>query len=200
MTAKKSQSELDVDIMNEVNRVPMTAESRERMSLNIYDLQYLIRLQDLSNDAFRDTFNEEFRKEVARSVAAELAEVLAPINDKLGELAKGQQLIADDIAAIKDRLDDMEDKVEEDEKRIKAVETRLDKKKRKIAELEAKVELLQPDCIEQLREEMHDLIPLLRRTARTNSTSNIILRILAGILIGIGTMYFVLKYWWVNLF
>jgi chromosome segregation ATPase len=200
MTAKKSTSELDVDIMNEVNRVPMTTASRERMSLNIYDLQYLMRLQDLSNEAFKQVFDAEFRKEVAKSVAAELAEVLAPINDKLEELAKGQKLIADDITAIKDRLDEMEDKVEDDEKRIKAVESRLDRKKRKIVELEAKVELLQPDCIEHLREEMHDLIPLLRRTARTNSTSNIILRILAGILIGIGSMFFILKYWWIKLF
>lgn len=198
MSAKKKQPE--VDVLNEVNRVPMSADSRAKMSLNIYDLQYLIRLQDLSNDAFKDTFNEEFRKEVAKSVAQELAEVLSPIYQKLSELADGQKLIAEDITAIKRRLDIMEDEVKTDKKEIANIHKRLDRKKDKIEELERCVKTLQPDAIEALRKEMHDFVPLLRKSMKVNSSWNIIFRISSGIIIGIVLMWFILKYWWVKIF
>jgi len=201
MTAKKKLSDnSDLDIINEVNRVPMTQSSRERMSLNIYDLQYLIRLQDLSNEAFKQTFDEEFRIEVAKSVAKELAEVLSPINDKLAELATGQKAIAADILDIKRRLDEMEDKVETEEGKIKDIETRLNKKKKKLAELEEKVAMLQPDYILKFKCEIEELKPLLLRSIKCNSFWNVVLRIISGVVIGIIAMYFILKHWWVNLF
>lgn len=198
MTAKTKQSE--VDVMNEINRVPMTKESRERMSLNIYDLQYLIRLQDLSNEAFKQTFDEEFRKGLVVSIAKELAEVLAPINEKLAELAKGQKEIAADILDIKKRLDEMEDKVETDEEKIKDIEIRLDRKEKKIEELEKKVAIVQPESIFEFKREIEELKPLLVRSIKCNSFWNIGLRIVSGIGIGIGLMYIILKYWWVKLF
>jgi chromosome segregation ATPase len=198
MSAKKKQPE--VDVLNEVNRVPMSADSRAKMSLNIYDLQYLIRLQDLSNDAFKDTFNEEFRKEVAKSVAQELAEVLSPIYQKLSELADGQKLIAEDIATIKRRLDIMEDEVKTDKKEIANIHKRLDRKKEKIEELERCVKNLQPDDIASFRKEMRDLAPLLRKSVRINSNWNIVFRIASGVAIGVLLMWFILKYWWIKLF
>ena len=194
MTAKTKQSE--VDVMNEINRVPMTKESRERMSLNIYDLQYLIRLQDLSNEAFKQTFDEEFRKGLVVSIAKELAEVLVPINDKLAELALGQKVISDNITEIKSRLDEMETKVESEDSRITVVEGRLEKKKKKLAELEAKVEMLQPDIITKCRQEMEELTPLLSRSIRLNSLWNIGLRIVSGIVLGFILVWLSLKYIW----
>jgi len=198
MSAKKKQTE--VDVLNEVNRVPMSTDSRAKMSLNIYDLQYLIRLQDMSNEAFKETFNEEFRKEVARSVASELAEVLTPIYQKLSELADGQKAMAADVNAIKLRLDKMEDEVSSDKKEIANINKRLDIKKKKIAELEQCVKNLQPDAIEALRKEMHDFVPLLRKSMKVNSNWNIVFRIASGVAIGILLMWFILKYWWVKLF
>jgi len=194
MTAKKKSTE--VDVMNEINRVPMTPSSREKMSLNIYDLQYLIRLQDLSNEAFKQTFDEEFRKDLVVSIAKELAEVLVPINDKLAELALGQKVISDNITEIKSRLDEMETKVESEDSRITVVEGRLEKKKKKLAELEAKVEMLQPDIITKCRQEMEELAPLLSRSIRLNSLWNIGLRIVSGIVLGFILVWLSLKYIW----
>ena len=201
MSAKKKQPE--VDVLNEVNRVPMSQESRARMSLNIYDLQYLIRLQDLSNEAFKETFDEEFRKDVAKTVASELAEVLTPIYQKLSELADGQRLIADDVNAIKLRLDKMEDEVSSDKKEIANINIRLDSKKRKIEELEKCLKGLTPDAIEDIKQfhkEFHELAPLLKKSVKVNSSWNIVFRIASGVAIGVLLMWFILKYWWVNLF
>ena len=201
MSAKKKQPE--VDILNEVNRVPMSTDSRAKMSLNIYDLQYLIRLQDLSNEAFKETFDEDFRKEVAKSVASELAEVLTPIYQKLSELADGQKLIADDVNAIKLRLDKMEEEVSSDKKEIANINKRLDGKKRKIEELEKCLKGLHPDSIEEIKEfrkEVRELAPLLRKSVKVNSNWNIVFRIASGVAIGVVLMWFILKYWWVKLF
>lgn len=196
MSAKEKQT--GIDILNEVNRVPMSPDSRAKMSLNIYDLQYLIRLQDLSNEAFKETFDEDFRKEVAKSVAGELAEVLMPIYQKLSELADGQKLIAEDITAIKKRLDIMEDEVNTDKKEIANIYKKLDLNKEKVEELEKSIENLQP--IESFRKEVQELAPLLRKSVKINSNWNIIFRIASGVAIGIVLMWFILKYWWVKLF
>jgi len=204
MTAKKKLSDnSDLNIINEINRVPMTQSSRERMSLNIYDLQYLIRLQDLSNEAFKQTFDEEFRIEVAKSVAKELAEVIAPINEKLSSIAGDIKIMKEDITNIRERLGEVEDEVICEKKEISELKIRMEHKKKKIAELERKVALLQPDSIEYLSkfsEKMLHLEPLLEKTIKSNSIINHIFRISIGVLIGIIAVYFLIKHWWVNLF
>lgn len=83
MTAKEKEKQ---DIMNEINRVPMSEESRSKMSLNIYDLQYLIRLQQMSNDAFLEDFKKEFCESIANKVTDQLAEVLVPIQTSIEDL------------------------------------------------------------------------------------------------------------------
>lgn len=198
MTVKKKSTEADV--MNEVNRVPMSGESRRAMSLNIYDLQYLVRLQDMSNEAFKQTFNEEFAQSVIKSVSKEVAEVITPIYKKLEELADGQKLIAEDILAIKQRLDVMEDEVKTDKREIASIHKRLDNKRKKIEELECLVMNLQPETIESFRREVHELAPLLLKSVKVNSSWNIGLRIVSGVAIGIILMWFILKYWWVKIF
>lgn len=201
MTAKTKQSE--VDVMNEINRVPMTKESRERMSLNIYDLQYLIRLQDLSNDAFKQTFDEEFRKDLVVSIAKELAEVLAPINDKLAELARGQSELvkgqlemAADITEIKEKMHILEEDVDGTKKQIKDITIECSKRDKVLKDLKTKVEALQPDSIIEIRKEMKELSPLLKKSVKVNSIWNIALRIVAGIILGISLVWLLLKYTW----
>jgi chromosome segregation ATPase len=94
----------------------------------------------------------------------------------------------------------MEDEVSSDKKEIANINKRLDIKKKKIAELEQCVKNLQPDAIEALRKEMHDFVPLLRKSMKVNSNWNIVFRIASGVAIGILLMWFILKYWWVKLF
>jgi len=129
MTSKKTGTKVNVeqvDIMNEINRVPMTQESRERMSLNIYDLQYLIRLQDMSNDSFREELKEiyikdntELCKSVTDIVCKQLSETLAPWSDTLQRLEKGQKEIATTLEEMKIRLGEVEDRVYvDDNKRL----------------------------------------------------------------------------------
>lgn len=201
MTAKTKQSE--VDVMNEINRVPMTKESWERMSLNIYDLQYLIRLQDLSNEAFKQTFDEEFRKDLVVSIAKELAEVLAPINDKLAELARGQSELvkgqlemAADITEIKEKMHILEEDVDGTKKQIKDITIECSKRDKVLKDLKTKVEALQPDSIIEIRKEMKELSPLLKKSVKVNSIWNIALRIVAGIILGISLVWLLLKYTW----
>ncbi|MDH7554350.1 MAG: hypothetical protein QHH74_11905 [Spirochaetota bacterium] len=116
MTAKKKMSELD--IQNEVNRVPMTAENRANMSLNIYDLQYLIRLQELSNEAFMEEFNEKFCESVAVKVAKELGDTLAPIWKILSNLEDGQKRVEGLLKQLKNKVSSLEDRVEKLEKAV----------------------------------------------------------------------------------
>jgi len=114
MTAKKKMSE--PDILNEVNRVPMTAENRANMTLNIYDLQYLIRLQELSNDAFMEEFNEKFCENVAIKVAKELGATLAPIWKILANLEDGQKRVEKLLGQLKMKVSSLEIRVEKLEK------------------------------------------------------------------------------------
>lgn len=93
------------DIMNEVNRVPMTDESRGKMTLNIYDLQFLVRLQDTANEALKEEFREEIIEKVTDRVAAQLAENITPIYNRLEELSRGQDRIEEAIERMTRRQD-----------------------------------------------------------------------------------------------
>ena len=110
MAAKKENDKrTEQEILNEVNRVPMTAESRAKMSLNIYDLQWLMRLQDVSNDAFR----QEIVDDVAEKVSVKLAESLAPIYTRLEGLEQ----------KLTERMNNLEQRVYiSDEERLKKLE------------------------------------------------------------------------------
>lgn len=116
MTAKKN-TDLEkekVDIMNEVNRVPMTQSSRERMSLNIYDLQYLIRLQEMSNDAFREELKEIYLKDndqLIKDVVEVIQQELKPINSSLIEIKGDVKTIKGDLLELKERLKSDEDRI-----------------------------------------------------------------------------------------
>ena len=104
MASKKKQ---DDDILKEINRVPMSPENRDRMSLNICDLQYLIRLQDMSNESFLE----------------ELKEFLLPIHTKLSDLETGQNNILKALETFDKRITVVEEKVDDIEtKRLPELE------------------------------------------------------------------------------
>lgn len=130
MTAKKTAEREQLDILNEVNRVPMTEESRKRMSLNIYDLQYLIRLQEMSNDAFREELQELYEKDnentvklVVEAVTKQLAETFTNYTRALEELSLVQNEIKEGILKLTQRIDTVHNQVfVTDEKRITYLE------------------------------------------------------------------------------
>jgi|WetSurSiteA1Bulk_404760.scaffolds.fasta_scaffold07298_3 hypothetical protein len=203
MNNKAGEEKKDTDIMNEVNRVPMTEESRERMTLNIYDLQYLVRLQDMSNESFRQELQEIYEKDndqMCKNVVEVIQQELSPINATLLLLSKTVSSIAADISiikmdiiSIKERLSLIESKQKVDENELKIVQERLDKKKQRIEVLETKVDLLQPEPIIKLVKEVHDLKPKIERLNKTQSWWNIGMRIALAVSISTILMLFAIE-------
>jgi hypothetical protein len=187
---KKAGGEEKTDILNEVNRVPMSEEGREKMTLNIYDLQYLVRLQDMSNDAFREELREIYEadnasicKSVVNEVSKTLAEVLAPFYEQMSMIANDIKDIKVDVLNIRNRLHVIEVKQADDESKIVEIVSRLDKKKVRIEELEAKILLLQPEPIEELVKEVHGIRPSIIKLIKTQKWFNIAFRIAIAVTI-----------------
>lgn len=134
--------------------------------------------------------NERLCKSVANIVALQLAETLTPIYLKLEELATGQTNMAVDIKKIKD------DQV----KQTKEIKEKIKTTEEDIETLKDQVAFLQPENIITLRQEIEDMMPLLRKALKVNSTWNILLRIGGALVLGIFIVFLLLKYWWIKLF
>lgn len=134
--------------------------------------------------------NERLCKSVANIVALQLAETLTPIYLKLEELATGQANMAVDIGKIKD------DQV----KQTKEIKEKIKTTEEDIETLKDQVAFLQPENIITLRQEIEDMMPLLRKALKVNSTWNILLRIGGALVLGIFIVFLLLKYWWIKLF
>lgn len=134
--------------------------------------------------------NERLCKSVANIVALQLAETLTPIYLKLEELATGQANMAIDIGKIKD------DQV----KQTKEIKEKIKTTEEDIETLKDQVAFLQPENIITLRQEIEDMMPLLRKALKVNSTWNILLRIGGALILGIFIVFLLFKYWWIKLF
>lgn len=134
--------------------------------------------------------NERLCKSVANIVALQLAETLTPIYLKLEELATGQANMAVDIGKIKD---DQVKQTKEIKEKIKTTEEYIETLKDQVA-------FLQPENIITLRQEIEDMMPLLRKALKVNSTWNILLRIGGALILGIFIVFLLFKYWWIKLF
>lgn len=209
MTAKKKEGITEKGVLEGDMHQLMTPQAIEELKgLTPTMQQFLLRWQDkrdlILSEQLKDELkvfmkelyeedNERLCKSVAEVVAKQLSETLTPIYLKLQELADGQEKMAEDISAIK-----LEQQRAKDEAR--SIHDEIECQKKDIDILKKNVAILQPDSIESIRKEMHELIPLLRKSTKVNSPFNIVLRIAIGIILGIVFMWFIFKYWWVKLF
>ena len=146
-------------------------------------------LKEFLKDLYEED-NERLCKSVANIVALQLAETLTPIYLKLEELATGQANMALDIGKIKD------DQV----KQTKEIKEKIKTTEEDIETLKDQVAFLQPENIITLRQEIEDMMPLLRKSIKINSVWNILLRIIITLVTGIVAVFFLFKYWWIKLF
>jgi predicted nuclease with TOPRIM domain len=112
------------------------------------------------------------------------------------ELVKGQLEMAADITEIKEKMHILEEDVDGTKKQIKDITIECSKRDKVLKDLKTKVEALQPDSIIEIRKEMKELSPLLKKSVKVNSIWNIALRIVAGIILGISLVWLLLKYTW----
>lgn len=137
--------------------------------------------------------NERLCKSVANVVASQLAETLSPIYLKLEELATGQTNMAVDIKKIKD--DQILANLQ-----TQAIGEKIKSTEQDVETLKEQVAVLQPEAIICFRKEIEDMMPLLRKALKVNSTWNILLRIGGALVLGIFIVFLLLKYWWIKLF
>jgi hypothetical protein len=206
MNGKSKEEKKEVNIMNEVNRVPMTQESRARMTLNIYDLQYLIRLQDLSNDAFREELkklyeedNDTMCKNIAEIVEAQNKILFKAIENQTNVIevvAKDISIIKKDIINIKDRLEIIEDSVEKDENEIKLIKNRCDERLERIEIIEKDLGRLNLKFIEELIKDMEEARPKLLKLLKYSSPLSTSIRIFGAMILGWIMTWLLMKYAW----
>ena len=137
--------------------------------------------------------NDRLCKSVANVVASQLAETLTPIYLKLEELATGQTNMAVDIKKIKDDQVLANLQTKEIREKIKSTEQDVETLKEQVA-------VLEPEAIITFRQEIEDMMPLLRKALKVNSTWNILLRIGGALVLGIFIVFLLFKYWWIKLF
>lgn len=206
MSKKVNEDKTQTDIMNEVNRVPMTKESRELMTLNIYDLQYLVRLQDLSNDAFREEIKEIYEAD-NDTMCRNIAEIVATQNKSIflalekqtkviEKIAEDISVIKIDITNIKDRLEIIEDAVEEDEKEIKLIKNRCDERLERIESIERKVVALDSQLIKELIKDMEEARPKLIKLLQYSSPLSTSIRVFGAMILGWAMTWLLMKYAW----
>jgi hypothetical protein len=183
----------------------MTPEAAKEINLNPSTQQFLIRFLDLRDEVISDKLKEwlkQAQEEKSDDLCKDIAEVVAAQNRRMFTSLKEQTtllsgisdniaLIQSDITNIKDRLLIIEKKQKTDEDKIADMEEDLE-------ELNEKIELVQPDRVEQLINELEIFEPKMKSLIVYSSWWSTITRIVLAMIIGLLIVWYIHKNFWSN--